>query len=108
MSTGIVQLSEILPRPGPCPVVCLGLGMLGAFHHWKYCQNLFLAFPVGTNKFPSMPNVSLTITLPEVVAAEVLQTARAQYLSRSAVLRQIILRELDKLREETAGGDRGE
>jgi len=55
-----------------------------------------------------MPNVSLTITLPEVVAAEVLQTARAQYLSRSAVLRQIILRELDKLREETTGGDRGE
>lgn len=45
-----------------------------------------------------MPNVSLTITLPEEVANEVHETARSQYLSRSAVLRQIIMKELERLR----------
>jgi metal-responsive CopG/Arc/MetJ family transcriptional regulator len=53
---------------------------------------------VGTNKFPFMPNVSLTITLPEDVAQQVHETARSQYLSRSAVLRQIIMKELERLR----------
>lgn len=45
-----------------------------------------------------MPNVSLTITLPEDVAQQVHETARSQYLSRSAVLRQIIMKELERLR----------
>jgi metal-responsive CopG/Arc/MetJ family transcriptional regulator len=45
-----------------------------------------------------MPNVSLTITLPEDVAQQVQETARSQYLSRSAVLRQIIMKELERLR----------
>ena len=53
---------------------------------------------MGTNKFPFMPNVSLTITLPEDVAQQVHETARSQYLSRSAVLRQIIMKELERLR----------
>ena len=45
-----------------------------------------------------MPNVSLTITLPEDIAEQVHETARSQYLSRSAVLRQIIMKELERLR----------
>lgn len=48
--------------------------------------------------FQVMPNVSLTITLPEEVAQQVHETAQSQYLSRSAVLRQIIMKELERLR----------
>lgn len=48
--------------------------------------------------FPFMPNVSLTITLPEDVAQEVHDAARSQYLSRSAVLRQMIMKEIERLR----------
>jgi hypothetical protein len=98
MSSGMVQLSDTLPLPGPWLAAFVVRFMREVWHGGKHCQNYFLAFPVGTNKFQFMPNVSLTITLPEHVAQQVHETAQSQYLSRSAVLRQIIMKELERLR----------
>lgn len=41
---------------------------------------------------------SLTVLVPEEVAAQIDEAARSQYLSRSDVVRQIIIAELERRR----------
>lgn len=47
-----------------------------------------------------MPAKSLTVLVPEEVAAQIDEAARSQYLSRSDVVRQIIIGELERRRRE--------
>lgn len=47
-----------------------------------------------------MPAKSLTVLVPEEVAAQIDEAARSQYLSRSDVVRQIIIAELERRRRE--------
>ena len=46
--------------------------------------------------------VPLTVTLPGEVFAEIQEHARSQYLSRSAVVRRLIIEHLTRLKAEAA------
>jgi len=47
-----------------------------------------------------MPAKSLTVLVPDEVVAQIDEAARSQYLSRSDVVRQIIIGELERRRRE--------
>ena len=47
-----------------------------------------------------MPTKSLTVLVPDELVAQIDEAARSQYLSRSDVVRQIIISELERRRLE--------
>lgn len=46
--------------------------------------------------------IPLTVTLPGEVVEEIQEQARSQYLSRSAVVRRLIIEHLTRLKSEAA------
>jgi len=46
--------------------------------------------------------IPLTVTLPEEVHAKIQEAARSQYLSRSAVVRRLIIQQVERLEAQQA------